>query len=286
MREDQWKSAEGKADSTKSQSGSYDTAFKAKQSQLKFIAGIGEEVVGASDRRLLWMELLKTVNAALPWTEGVDPGVYVDYKTLPMEKRKELHIEYIESEYFPDLTTWFTEPVKEKVLDQQRHLEWLEGGAAAPASPAPPGTDPAATPLAATGDASATPASPTPADAAADSGGTIDIPGPTGAGWVIELAGFHYFNPGDRRTSGASHVRNTLLRNLEKGSIVLPVDNGARMERFTLKELGISFPILAIDGGEARPVQVRTPTLRPKWAPVPWPVWAACRACTVHPAAR
>ena len=40
---------------------------------------------------------------------------------------------------------------------------------------------------------------------------------------------------------------------------MLPVDNGTRMERFTLKELGISFPFLAVDGGEARPVQVKNP---------------------------
>jgi type IV pilus assembly protein PilM len=268
VREDQWKAAEGKADSAKSQSGNFTKAFDDKKAQLTFAAGIGDEVVGASDRRLLWMELLKAIDAALPWTEGVHPMAYVDYKTLPMEKRKELHIEYIESEYFPDLTTWYTQPVQDKYFELNRHLELLRGPAkSAPGGAAPP-ADASATPApsdaagvsatATPGPEGATPAAPTDA-AAPTSGDAPSIPGPTGPGWVIELSGFHYFNPGDRRMSGADHVRNTLLRNLEDGSIKLPIDSSGNTAVFTFKELGISFPILTVDGGQARPVQVRNP---------------------------
>ena len=271
VREDQWKPAESKADGAKSQSDGFVKSFDDKKARLKFVAGIGDEVVGASDRRLLWLELLKAINTALPWTEGVDPRAYVDYKKLPFDKRKELHIEYIESEYFPDLTTWYSTPVQDKYSELQRHLEALRGPAPNKAKTAAAG-DATATPDAsaaagaanadATKDAAAAPAAAAAApaaDAATGTGDGTSAPGPTGAGWVIELSGFHYYDPADRRTSAADHVRNTLLRNLEDGTIDLPVDNGARVERFTFKELGISFPILAIDGGAARSVQVRNP---------------------------
>jgi type IV pilus assembly protein PilM len=76
----------------------------------------------------------------------------------------------------------------------------------------------------------------------------VKIDGPKGPGWVIEIKGHHFFNdPKDRRNAGPAHVRNTLLRNLEHGSIEVPTGPGQPLERFTHKELGLGFAILALD---------------------------------------
>jgi hypothetical protein len=86
---------------------------------------------------------------------------------------------------------------------------------------------------------------------------------------VIELTGYHYFN-NDRLTAGATHVRNTLLKNLELGSVSLPVDRAGTEATFTFKELGISFPVLVQDGGQPYTVRVPNPefTGPPPGAPV------------------
>jgi type IV pilus assembly protein PilM len=94
---------------------------------------------------------------------------------------------------------------------------------------------------------------------------TTTIPGPTGPGWVVEMKGYHYFK-NDRkslRVGGANHVRNNFLRLLEEGTVELPVENGARTEKFTMKEMGIQFPILASDEGEPVEVTVPNPDVQP-----------------------
>ena len=76
----------------------------------------------------------------------------------------------------------------------------------------------------------------------------VALEGPKGPGWVIEIRGHHFYNdPANRRAAGPAHVRNTLLRNLEQGWIDVPAGPGRPPERFTHKELGIGFAILALD---------------------------------------
>jgi hypothetical protein len=91
----------------------------------------------------------------------------------------------------------------------------------------------------------------------------INAPGPTGPGWVMEIAGYHFFNnpknAADRRKAGAFHVVNTLIRHLQRGEVMLPMGPGQAPERFTMKELGIDYVILA-----------RDPTFRDKF-PIPNP---------------
>jgi type IV pilus assembly protein PilM len=98
-----------------------------------------------------------------------------------------------------------------------------------------------------------------PADAAAPE------QGPTGPGWVIQLKGYHYHNPkssdNTRGLYGAQYVKETLIRGLE--GLEVPVElpdpsQPGQMERVSMEELGISFPVL-IDPGRIRPVQLINP---------------------------
>jgi hypothetical protein len=76
----------------------------------------------------------------------------------------------------------------------------------------------------------------------------VNVDPPTGPGWVIELRGYHFYNSStDQRNTGAAHVRNTLMRNLEHGTIELPLGPGMGTDRFTMDELGIGYVILAWD---------------------------------------
>ena len=78
----------------------------------------------------------------------------------------------------------------------------------------------------------------------------VNVDGPKGPGWVIELKGHHFYNPSDpakRRLGGSKHVLDTLIHNLEHGSVEVPLGPNQPPARFTMKELGIGFVILARD---------------------------------------
>lgn len=97
-----------------------------------------------------------------------------------------------------------------------------------------------------------------PAGAQADVS-NVQVNGPKGPGWVIEIKGHHFFNdPRDRSNAGPAHLRNTLLRNLEHGSVEVPTGPGQPVERFTHKELGIGFAILVLDP-PIKPFQIANP---------------------------
>jgi type IV pilus assembly protein PilM len=189
-----WKAASQAVSSTQSVSSNFQSQDSTLVSELEKITAIGEELVGNSDRHLLWLRMLQAVNSALPRTPGLAPGVIPDVETLPFEKRWEVHVEKLENKYFEDLSTWF-EPVKKYYIQQ---------------NPQPRTADAAAT--------GAVPTEPT---------------GPAEAGWVVELKCYHYFNA-DREYEGIAHVLRKpdpqknlpggLIHNLKEGNLVLPVE--------------------------------------------------------------
>ena len=73
------------------------------------MTAIGDELVGNADRRIQWLEMLKTVNSALPQTPGVQPGEIPDVAKLPFDQRQEIHVDQVEVQYFEQSETWFNE---------------------------------------------------------------------------------------------------------------------------------------------------------------------------------
>jgi len=261
-----WESAERAMASRATESSGHEQTHADKVARLEFVERVGEEVVGAGDRRLLWLELMKAINSALPKTPGMTPGVYVSYKDKPLDERMELYIEYVESEYYPDLATWWANPrVQEKYYNLQEFLAARREDAG---EAMPPETATPATPMEI--DAGAPPVAPGATDLLAPAGdplaaadpivdGAVQIEGPSGPGWVIEVTGYHYYNK-SRSAGGAVHVRSTFLKELKDGSVVLPVtSDGSQMREFTMNDLGIQFPILAIDSGQPTPAKVPNP---------------------------
>jgi type IV pilus assembly protein PilM len=188
-----WKQAASKVDQASDLSSRYEKEDQDLLGQLNRITAIGEELVGNTDRRVLWLEMLKTVNSALPQTPGVQPGEIPDVDKIPFHQRQEIHVEQVEVQYFEKLEDWFTDIIKNKYADQQRSLGVETAAPAATDGSSSQGTT-------------------------AEAGGA----GPTGEGWVVQLRCYHYFNQ-DLAKQGISHVNATLIRNLKFGSVVMAV---------------------------------------------------------------
>ena len=70
------------------------------------IVTIGNNLQSNVDGRLLWLEVLKAVDAALP--KDTRPPEQRQETEEDIAKRPELHIESMDCEYFADLTPWHT----------------------------------------------------------------------------------------------------------------------------------------------------------------------------------
>ena len=262
-----WKDAESAATAVATTSANFVKDDTDREAKMLHLLAIGEEVVGDADRRILWLELLKAINQALPKTPGVSPRDIPDPKVLPFGQRQELFIQSVESEYFVDLSLWFSEEIKKRYNEHTILsgiaekagviVPGIEGYVAPEGAAAAPATDfaMAPDPYAAAADPYAT------TDPTAAAASDINIPPPTGPGWVIELKGYHYFNDNFAK-GGPTHVRNTLLTNLLAGKVTLPVPGVGPVE-FTMQELGINYPTLAVDGGKPVPVKLPNPNFVP-----------------------
>jgi type IV pilus assembly protein PilM len=232
---------------------------KKRTDELELLTKVGREVVGSTDRRVLWLEVMKAINQSFPkMSDTLDPRAPTpDVKKLPFSQRKDLKIQYIETQFFPDLALWFDTTVKTRYLELNPDVAKAagaapaDGSAPAVATAAPPPATTSAPPVSDGGTAGYVPAPGGGDGSTMDLGPQVDvssvnIQGPTGPGWVIEIFGYHYYNDArDRRNTGSLHVRNTLLKELEHGFVDVPLGPGQPIERFSMKELGIGFAILA-----------------------------------------
>ena len=75
--------------------------------------------------------------------------------------------------------------------------------------------------------------------------------GPTGEGWVIQLKGYHYHNANPGEEEGGQYVVSTLMKNLQSGTVDLPVPQGngkpPLLKSVPISALGISCPVLIRD---------------------------------------
>ena len=180
-----------------------------------------------------------------------------------IRRRPELHIESMDCEYFSDVGTWYT-----SVERSVKEAAGIQTSAPAPAADAP--ADAAA-------DAE-TPAEGEDAAAVAEEGdlaevdveaaeemqaGALEDLGadgeegeaapPSGEGWVIQLTGYHYHNsdmnnPDEFEEEGLAEagqfVRQTLIKNLREGTVMLPSSKNGELKEYTMEQLGIRVPVM------------------------------------------
>ncbi|MDP6059625.1 MAG: pilus assembly protein PilM, partial [Pirellulaceae bacterium] len=194
-----WEAAEAEMAGHKTTSDGFKAEHENQVAKLKFMAQVGEEVVGSGDRRIQWLELMKAITAALPVTQDMPVGEYVSHKDKPLDERQELYIGHIESEYFPDLSTWWA---NNQVQVKNYELMAFLKKRFPIAEPVVGDNDVAG---ADTGDSDSSDTmdeldtldeqDTLGEQDGSDSGGArLDLPGPTGPGWIIEIEGYHYFN--------------------------------------------------------------------------------------------
>jgi type IV pilus assembly protein PilM len=244
-----WEAAERQAGDAAAQSAELLSQFQEAFSTFQAIDKIGRNLTGNVEGRLRWLELLATIDKCLPPYPGdsaaAPPGPAAKQpdelpktaKELANEiaERQELHITGLRCEYYPDLSTWYQSvqamnPVWFKPPAEKAGQPGLPGQPA-PANPAVP----AANPAVAT-DATATGAEPV-------------TEGPTGAGWVVVLTGYHFHNFEDpRRPWGTRYVVDTLIKHLATAKVILPTADPNRREAVTTEELGIGYPVLVNPG--------------------------------------
>jgi hypothetical protein len=248
----------------------FETANQGYKDQLTAVQTIGNNLRSNVEGRLLWLELLKTISDSLPQTDysklNLPPGVVPDHKAFPIQERKEIYIESIEVERFPELAEWWKDPLVQSAYAIE--VAGMEEAAPPTAVPPPAGQVPPAEgqvppvagqvppaagqvpPAAGQVPPAAGPADPAAAPVAPPEA-VVEDPGPSGPGWVVEIRAHHFYNA-HRATEGAVHVRRNFISKLQNGTVKLPNSYGGEraMEMFTTKELGIGYVILA----EADPI--------------------------------
>lgn len=204
-----------------------ESKFTQLTSKFNEITQIGHSLQSNIDGRLLWLELLKGVDAALPKDER--PADAREETADDISRREELHITSMDCEKFTDLSSWFAR-VKPFYHEMPTPAEAPAAGADAGADTAP-------------GDAAA------PADAYADGTspdgtGAAAAPPPTGPGWVIQLTGYHFHNGVDKQNEGLQFIQKTFFKNLKDGTVKLPDGPNGQLVDVPISELGISHPVV------------------------------------------
>lgn len=195
-------------------------------SKLSYLNSLGKEVSGNSERRLMWLEVIKAINAAIPRAEYPD-GEIPSPKEVPMEERTDIHITSFETKHYEDLQTWYTEDLA------QRYKEEMVNWARVMNRPVPEGLE--------------------------------EDAGPEGAGWVIQMRGYHYFNdPEKMGINETNHIRRTLTTNFLEKPVILPGPDGEPIE-FTPQQMGFSYPLL-LNERKPQTVQIPNPDYDPEAA--------------------
>jgi type IV pilus assembly protein PilM len=223
---DAMKQAESQATNVSTKASGFDSANQEIRSKFDASVATGLKLISNIEGRYRWLELLKAIDAALPKDER--PIEERKETAEDIAKRNELHIVSIETQSFADVgTEWFAnvqtayaDATAQRSADAAAVDPAMSADAAAPMD-ASMGVDPAAT-----------------ADA---SGGAL-----TGQGWVVQLTGYHYHN-GDQSNERGEFVKNTLIKNLEEGTVQLPDGPQGEVVDVPMKDLAISHAWLAQD---------------------------------------
>ena len=216
---DHWDSPQKVVEQMTSYSSEQKTKDQELTSKLTFLNELGKEVSGNAERRLMWMEVLPVILAAIPreeFPDGKDPGGV----EFPFEDRIDIHITKIDTKFLEDVSKWYSEAVKVRYEEEIRSWAKITGR-------------------------------PLPENVGED-------PGPTGEGWIIEFKGYHYFNdPNKKGKEGANHIRNLLTTNFLEKPVVLPDENGNPIA-FSPQQFGLSYPLL-LKEAKPYPVAIPNP---------------------------
>ena len=216
----------------------YKSGHESKDSELdaklSYLNVMGKEVSGNAERRLKWLEIIKTVNTAIPRKSFVG-GKVPTREEVPLDEREDIHVTRFDTKYYEDLKDWWTEELAQRYREEIRNWAELTNQ---------------------------------PWDEEAEAALLSDT-GPEGAGWVFELSCYHDYNKVSLKTRseiGSNHVRRVMTSsflpdNTNSKTVDLPRPDGGK-EVFTLAEMGISYPLM-LDDNEPKLVKIANPDYDP-----------------------
>jgi type IV pilus assembly protein PilM len=227
-----WSSAISQADSVKSTADGLEATRASIHTAVETISTIQTNLTKNVEGRLVWLEMLKGLEAAMPREERPR-----EEDAEHVMSRNELHVTAIDGKDFDDLPGGYFSLIETNYNDSKGKAA---AGADAGGDPAL-AADPAAAPVdaAVATDPSAAGAQGAEAPAALE-----------GKGWVIQLTGYHFHNSEkDLVNQQQRFVENTLIKSLEEGFVELPdgydpatgVWTG-ELVKVPIKDLGISRP--------------------------------------------
>ena len=210
----EWQQAINSANNVQTRSSTFKSQDKKLEKELDSFKDLGAQLAGSSDTRIQWMELIRTINSILP----EEQATVRDPDEVPFDQRRDFYIETVESQYFADLTEWYTDDIKKLQKETDNFFKKVEESTDNTTGNGGPSAPPA-----------------TNAETAAA--------GVEGAGWIIELKGHHFFQNDNVREGGEVHVIRGLIEPLQAGMVFLP-DAAGMQNLFVTTELGISNVIL------------------------------------------
>ncbi len=220
---DDMKRAETALKGVQTKSQGFKTTSSEIRSSYDEIKQTGERLVSNVEGRLLWLELMKAIEVAIPR----DPRPFEEREETAedISNREEVHIVAIDQQQFEDLQgEWFS--TVESTYNQKRGMAEAQSS----------GEADAADDFAAAEDTGGL-------DGGDGEGGGGGL---SGAGWVIQLTGYHYHNK-DKSNQTSRFVNNTLIKNLEEGFVELPDGPNGENVKVSFADLGISHPWVVQD---------------------------------------
>jgi len=202
--------------------------------QLSYLNVMGKEVSGNAERRLKWLEIIKTVNNAVPRKSFVG-GKIPTRQEVPLDEREDIHVTRFDTKYYEDLKDWWTDELAQRYRDEIKNVALL-----------------------------------TNSELSDEEAAALDNnPGPEGSGWVLELSCYHDYNKDTLEAVGeigSDHVRRVMTSsflpdNPNSKTVELPRPDGGK-EVFTLAEMGISYPLM-LDDNEPKVVKIANPDYDP-----------------------
>ncbi|MFM8893451.1 MAG: type IV pilus assembly protein PilM [Planctomycetia bacterium] len=219
---ERYQAAFAKAEAVKKQSTAATAAIGQVRARQTEAIAQQQWLAKVQNRRFESLDLVRAIQSLLPKDEGNEvPENPAD--------RVELHIDRMDCQYFPDLSTWFG-GLSQQWADTHIGDDAAEKKSAAESEDGDPPAD---------GDAPA-------AEAEKGEPEKPPVTGPTGEGWVVELEGHHFHNESRHKPlEGAQYLRSTIIKNLMGQGKKVQVSAGPLAgKEVPVSELGIGFPII------------------------------------------
>ncbi|MDR0522676.1 MAG: pilus assembly protein PilM [Planctomycetaceae bacterium] len=233
---DAYKNAESKAKQVQTLSDGMKKKTADAVASFQKVNQFGQTLTSNVEGRIVWMEILRAIDASLPQSQPNAKGKGRDPKTeKDFIEQDKVYIESIEAVPVQSFAAWF-QPLKDAKQYYPDDDEVID----------PAKTDQDGKPLPPASDAERFERfkAKGPVDAAATAAEAAPVKR------IVQITGYHYHNPIDNSDeSGERYLRRTLIGRLKHGTVKLPPTleeqlSGVGVKEVTMQDLGISYPTI------------------------------------------